>query len=140
MMVSLPEELVTLVATAAADGHPIMAGSVGPDGQPELAYYGSIQPFEGDRLVLWARPPAHIAERLTTQPKLTFVYWNRDRRVMARFYGVGHVVEDPARRRAIYDCAPENERERDLEQAGAAIEVELTRVTGMLNGERFNLE
>lgn len=139
-MVAIPERLRTLIATAAADGHPVVAGSVDPDGQPELAYYGSVQPFDSGTLVLWARPPAHLADRLKARPKITFIYWNRDQRVMARLYGEGHVVDDPERSRAIFDCAPEGERALDAERQGVAIEVELTRIKGVMNGERFSFE
>jgi hypothetical protein len=138
--VVIPERIRALIATASTDGHPIVAGSVDPDGQPELAYYGSIQPFEAGRLVLWARPPAHVADRLSAYPKMSFLYWNRDERVMARLYGTARVVVEPDRRNAIFEVAPERERARDQERDGVAIEVELTRITGHVDGKPFTVD
>jgi hypothetical protein len=136
----IPERIRALISTASADGHPVVAGSVDPDGQPELAYYGSIQPFEAGRLVLWARPPAHVADRLSTYPKMSFLYWNRDERIMARLYGTALVVDEPERRNAIFEAAPPVEQARDQERRGVAIEVELTRVTGVMEGKPFTVE
>lgn len=137
--VVIPERLRALLSTASADGHPVIAASVDADGQPELAYYGSIQPFETGRLVLWARPPAHIADRLDTHPKLSFMYWNRDERVSARLYGTAHVVDEPERRNAIFAAAPQGEQDKDPERQGVAIEVELTRIRGAIEGKPFTV-
>jgi hypothetical protein len=137
--VVIPDAIRALIATAAADGHPIVAGSVDPDGQPELAYYGSVQPFEADSLAMWARPPAHVADRLDAHPKMSFLYWNRDQRTMARLYGTATVVEDQDRRNAIFEAAPQNEQARDEARQGVAIEIRLTRISGSVAGEPFSI-
>lgn len=133
----IPERLRALLSTASDDGYPVIAASVDPDGQPELAYYGSIQPFEAGTIVLWARQPAHIADRLGAHPKLSFMYRNRAERVSARLYGTAHVVDEPERRDAIFAAAPQGEQDKDPGREGVAIEVELTRITGAIQGEPF---
>jgi hypothetical protein len=132
-----PERIRSLVATAAGDGCPLVAGTVDPNGQPELGIYGTIQPFRGGSLALWLRRPENFLQRIVANPKTSFIYWNANEHVMLKFYGTAHVLDDVADRDTVFLGSPENERAADPDRNGTAVEVELHLISGFLDGAPY---
>lgn len=139
-MIVVPDNLRAAVSSASADGFPIVAATVDPDGQPELAFYGSTQPLGEGGLALWARRPENLLKRMETNPRISFIYFNRTTHVAAKFFGTASVISDEAGRTAVFEGSPEGEQALDPERKGTAIAVALHRVTGFSNGEPFTIE
>jgi hypothetical protein len=138
-MIEVPEKFHALINSAAVDGHPMVAASVDADGQPQLSYYGTLQLLPDGRLAWWARRPDNLLGRLENNPRMTFIYWNVDERVLLRFFGSAAVTTDAGDRDAIFDGSPEHERAADPDRKGTAIVVDLTSVSGFASGEPVNL-
>ena len=130
-MIELTEEMATRLASALADGFPVIAASVDADGQPKLAFYGSTHVHDNEHLALWARNPASgLFDRLAANPRMSFLYRNPAERVRWLFEGRASVVTDEAIANAIFEAIPPFEQAMDAERKGRAIVIELDRVTG----------
>ena len=75
-MIVIEQRVRTLVNSAAADGCPMVAAGVDSEGQPQLAYYGTLQLLPDGRLAWWVRKPDNLLERVAHNPRMTFIYWN----------------------------------------------------------------
>ena len=139
-MISIPERLRSLINSAGADGVPIVAASVDAEGQPHLAHYGTIQVFSGAELALWVRKPGNLLARLATNPRMSFIYWNRAERTLIKLRGTSRITLDAAEREAIFVNSPPSEQALDPQRSGIAIIVALEVVEGSAGGEPIQLE
>jgi len=130
-MIELTDEMRSRLRTALADGCPVMAASVDPDGQPKITFYGSAHVHSRDQLAVWVRnPESGVLSRLAANPRMAFLYRHPQDRVRWQFYGRGRVVDDPAVRTAVYDAIPDIEKAMDPDARGKAVLVDVDRVTG----------
>jgi predicted pyridoxine 5'-phosphate oxidase superfamily flavin-nucleotide-binding protein len=130
-MIELTDEMRRRLATALADGWPVVAASVHPDGRPKLSFYGSTQVHDPETLAIWVRDPeAGLLQRIATNPHLAFIYRNGTERIFWQFEGRAAVSDDPAVRDAVYQASPAPERDRDPDQKGVPVLVTIDRVTG----------
>ncbi|MYD64549.1 MAG: hypothetical protein F4X26_00905, partial [Chloroflexi bacterium] len=89
-MIVLTEEMRTAVNNALDDGHPVISTSVGADGQPSLAFFGSTQVYSGDQLAVWVRNrEGGFLQRIAANPHVAFLYRNPDFSQMWQFHGRG---------------------------------------------------
>src|ERR1700738_3938778 len=113
-MIELTDDLRARLASAMADGCPVVAASVDADGQPHLAFYGTTQVYGPEQLAIWVHDPASsLLQRLAPNPRVAFIYWNAAERVMYQFHGQGRLVADEDVRRRVFDQSPERERAVD---------------------------
>ena len=131
MTIELTDEMRERLATALADGCPVIAASVHPDGRPKLSFYGSTQVHDAETLAIWVRDPeAGLLQRIATNPHLAFVYRNGAERIFWQFEGRASVTDEPEVAAAVYDASPAPERDRDPDRKGAAVLVTVDRVAG----------
>ena len=131
-MIELTDDMRTRLSTALADGYPVIAASVEPDGYPKLSFYGSVHVAGPDRLALWHRQPeGGLLDRIAQgNDKIALMYRHAAERVGWQFFGRASVVDDPESATKIYDAIPELEKLLDSERKGKAVVIELDRVTG----------
>ena len=128
-MLKLTDEMRAALETALADGLPVIAASVGADGQPGLSFYGSAQVYDDDHLAIWVRnPQAGFLQRTAANPRVSLVYRNPAERVSWQFHGRAHPSDDEDVRRLVYDRSPQPERDRDPDRAGVAVLIEVDAV------------
>jgi hypothetical protein len=129
MAVLLTNEMRDALASALADGFPVMSASAYGSGQPSLAYFGTAQVFDSERLAVWVRnPQAGFLRRIAENPQVALLYRNPRTRTSWQFHGLARVSVDDAVRRAVFDSSPEVERNLDPERAGVAVLVEVVRI------------
>ncbi len=127
----LPPALRTLVNGALAARTPMLMAHVGPEGQPLLSFRGSLQVLDGERLCMWIRnAQGAFLQAIQAQPRVAFMYRNEDTKATYQFQGRAHCAQESALRQAVYDAAPQVERDHDFAMAGVAVVVTLDRVEG----------
>ena len=110
-------------------GLPVIATSVGDDGQPSLQFFGSAQALSADQLAVWVRNrEGGFLSRIAVNPRIALLYRNPPERVMWQFHGRASVVEDAQLRDTVYETAAQVEQDRDPDRAGAAVVIDLDRV------------
>lgn len=128
-MILLTEEMRTAVNNALDDGHPVISTSVGADGQPSLAFFGSTQVYSDDQLAVWVRNrEGGFLQRIAANAHVAFLYRNPDFSQMWQFHGRARVVDDQQARDTIYDNSDKRERDRDPDRQGVAVVIDLDRV------------
>src|SRR4051812_35197931 len=99
------------LASALADGCPVVISTVDGDGQPHLSFYGTTQVLTSDQLALWVRNPSGgLLARIVDQPRVALLYRNGPDRVNFQFHGRARTVTDEATRTKVFDNSPEIER------------------------------
>lgn len=127
----LPPALRTLVNGALVNRTPMLMAHVGPEGQPLLSFRGSLQVLDDDRLCMWIRnAQGAFLQAIQAQPRVAFMYRNEETKGTYQFQGRAQRMEDAALRQAVYDAAPQVERDHDFAMAGVAVVVTLDRVEG----------
>jgi len=135
-MIQLTDDMRDRLASALADGCPVVAASVDADGQPHLSFFGTTQVYGPDQLAIWVRDPAAaFLHRIAGHPRVAFLYRNGAERVMYQFHGVGRPVADEDVRRRVYERSTEVERSLDPDRRGVAVLIDVDRVRGRLRGE-----
>jgi uncharacterized pyridoxamine 5'-phosphate oxidase family protein len=130
-MVELTEDMRTRLANALADGCPVIAASIEPDGYPKLSFYGSAHVYSSDQLAIWHRKPdAGLMKRLDDHPKMAFMYRNPKDRAFFQFYGRARVSDDPEVRERVYANIPDVEKMFDQERKGVPVLIDVDRVVG----------
>lgn len=136
-MIQLTDEMRERLSTALADGCPVIAASIEPDGYPKLSFYGSAQVYSSDQLALWHRnPDAGLMKRIDDSNKMAFMYRNPKDRAFFQFYGRARVVDDDEVRDTVYANMPEIERMFDAERKGRAVIIDVDRVVGREGEQR----
>lgn len=129
-MIELTDEMRERLASALADGNPVVAASIEPDGYPKISFYGSAQVFSSDQLAVWHRSPdSGLLKRLDASPKIAFMYRAKDR-VFWQFYGRARVSDDPEVRDKVFDSMPDIEKMFDQDRKGKAVLIDVDRVVG----------
>ena len=130
-MIALTDEMRARLASALADGHPVIAATVDESGQPKLSYFGSTHVHSDDQLAIWVRDPeGGTLRRLRSNPRMTFLYRHPIDRVRWIFEGRARPLEQGEERDRVYAETPEFERMMDADRRGVAVVVDLDAVTG----------
>lgn len=130
-VIELTEEMRTRLATALADGYPVVAASVEADGQPKLSFFGSTHVHRSDQLAIWVRnPDSGTLRRIRSNPRMSFLYRNPADRVRWIFEGRARPIDDAAERDEIYGAIPEFEAAMDADRKGVAVVIDVDLVTG----------
>ena len=128
-MIKLDDEWQTAINNAFTDGCPILWASVGADGQPSTAFFGTTQAFSDHEIALWMRTPARgFLKRIAENPKVTMQYRNAGTRMAFQIQGEARVANDPVIDHKVYDSAAEAERNADPERKGLAVVVDIVRI------------
>ena len=128
-MVELTEEIKQAVATAFADGVPMILGSADAAGQPNITVRGTVQVYNDDALAFWARHrDGGTVAGFAANPKVAVLYRNPAKRQGWTFFGRARVADDPQDLERIYTRSPEREQQADPDRQGTGVIIELDRV------------
>lgn len=128
-MIELTDEMRELIGSALDDKLPVVATSVGSDGQPTISFYGSTQVHSGDQLAIWVRNPnAGLLGRLPDNPRMAFMYRNPEQRLGWQFHGRARAIEAGEESQRVFDNSPQLEKDRDPDQGGVAVVIDVDRV------------
>jgi hypothetical protein len=128
----LTQEIKDLVNGSLESGNPILLAVVDAQNRPVLSFRGSTQVHSDDQLGLWARnATGGTIEAIKQNPSVALMYRSATIPLL-KFEGRARVVTDAAERDAVYDAAPQREKDGDKDRTGTAIIVDLDTVFGVL--------
>ena len=127
--IEITEEMKAAINNAVADKSPIIVSSVDATGQPSLSFRGSIQTYSDTQLAMWIRnPEGGILNSVAVNPKIALMYRNAETRVAYMIHAEARRDDSDAVKQAVYEAAPEVERNADPERKGTAVVIDLVRV------------
>jgi predicted pyridoxine 5'-phosphate oxidase superfamily flavin-nucleotide-binding protein len=127
--IELTEEMKTAINNAVADRAPIMVATVDADGQPNMSFRGSTQAYSASQLSIWIRnQDGGLLKSIAANPQIALMYRNPETRLSFQIHGEAKRDDSEAVRQAVYDAAPEVERNADAERKGTAVIVDVVRV------------
>lgn len=128
-MIELTDQMRELVGSALDDQLPIVSSSVDADGQPSISFYGSTQVHSSDQLAIWVRNPnGGLLSRIRGNPHIAFLYRNPAEQIGWQFHGRARVLEAGEESQRVYDNSPQREHDRDPDQLGKAVVIDVDRV------------
>ena len=85
-------------------------------------------------LAIWLRnAEGGLTKAIGKNPKVALMYRdNAPTGGMFHFHGRARITTDPKERKKIYDAAPENERNHDLDMEGGALIIDLDFLQGFV--------
>lgn len=125
------------IDSALADGCVCLIGTADADGQPQISPKGSMLVLDATHLAYWERSNRVAAANVKANPRVTVYYRNTNkseklpRGAVWRFFGKAKVVASGAERDAVWAKVVPAEQEKDPNRAGAAIVIEVSKVTDL---------
>jgi hypothetical protein len=127
----IPDFVKAIVNAALANNTPLIVAYTGDDGAPVLTMRGSTMAYSDTQLSIWVRHAnGGMANTLRKNPKMTLMYRDPPARATLTFQGRGYFNDDPDVRNRVFELMPEVEQRHDLERNGAALIIDVDRVTG----------
>ena len=127
----IPEFVKGLVNSALANNTPLIVAYTDEKGAPNLSMRGSTQAYSDTQLSIWVRHAnGGMANALRKNPYMTLMYRDPPARANLTFEGRAHFEADPEVRERVFDLAPEVEQKHDPGHIGAALIIDIDRVTG----------
>ena len=127
-MIHLTDDMCQAVDNAVADKCPIMVASAGGDGEPDLAFKGSVMVFDREHLAFWEYARGQTLRNLHENPKICLYYRNPATRQIWKFFGEAIVLDEGDLRQQIMDRTIAVELAHDPERKGAAVYIRVDRV------------
>lgn len=132
MSIDLTGEVATAIDEAVMRSETVVVAYVDEDDYPSVSYRGSVHVRNATQIVMWARKADEgIAKAIEAKPKIGMLYFGA-KTPGAKFLSIrGEAKVDPSANDEVYHGMVEGERERDPEQVGVAIVVDVTSVWGL---------
>jgi hypothetical protein len=100
-------------------------------GAPNLSLRGSTQVYSDTQLSMWVRhATGGMANALKKNPRMALMYRDPPARTNLSFEGTAHFETDEDVRNRVFDLSPEVEQKHDLARTGAALLIDITRLSG----------
>lgn len=122
------------IDNALAEGMFCVVATNGADGIPDLGYKGSVIVFDQDHLAFWERTRGQTLTNLRATPGIAVLYFNRERGLHLRMYGVAELYEDGPVRDQIMARVPQAELDRDPERKGLGALIRVDRLEEAFGG------
>jgi len=127
----IPAFVKGIVNAALANNTPMIVAYTGDDGAPVLSLRGSTQVCSDTQLSIWVRHAnGGMANTLRKNPAMALMYRDPPARTTLTFQGRGHFDDTPEVRQRVFELAPEVEQRHDLDMTGAALIIDIDRLTG----------
>jgi len=127
----IPAFVKGMVNAALANNTPLIVAYTDDRGAPNLSLRGSTQVYSDTQLSMWVRHAnGGMANALKKNPLMTLMYRDPPARASLTFEGRAHFETDPDVRDRVFDLAPEVEQKHDPGRTGAALLIDITKVTG----------
>jgi predicted pyridoxine 5'-phosphate oxidase superfamily flavin-nucleotide-binding protein len=132
--VKLSPEMKAAIDGASAKKSPILLSYVDETGQPSLSFRGSAHAYSDDQIAIWLRDAeGGLTKAIAKNPKVAMMYRdNSPTGGMFHLHGRARITTDPQERKRIFDAAPENERNHDLDMEGGAVIIDLDFLQGFV--------
>lgn len=128
---TLPAFAKAIVNGALANNTPMIVAYTDDNGAPNLSLRGSVQVYSDTQLSIWVRHAnGGMANALRKNPRMALMYRDPPARTNLTFEGRAHFEEDAEVRDRVFELAPEVEQKHDPGRIGAALIIDLERVTG----------
>jgi hypothetical protein len=135
MPVQMNELMMSLLASALADGTPCLLGTADDNHHPQISPKGSMAVFDGRTLSYWERSFRGAHRHLQNNPNVV-VYYRNDARAAEmpyrsaalRFHGRARIVLDGPDHERVWELAGEVERKRDPEKKGIAVLIDVDKI------------
>jgi hypothetical protein len=127
----IPPIVKGIVNSALANNTPMIVAYTDENGAPVLSLRGSTQVYSDTQLSIWVRhATGGMAEALRKNPHMALMYRDPPARTTLTFQGRGHFETDDAVRNRVFELAPEVEQKHDLNRTGAALIIDIDRLSG----------
>jgi hypothetical protein len=127
----MPAFVKAIVNSALANNTPLIVAYTDDSGGPNLSLRGSVQAYSDTELSIWVRHAnGGMATTLKKNPRVALMYRDPPARTTLTFEGVAHFESDAETRDRVFDLAPEVEQKHDPNRTGAALIIDVTRLTG----------
>lgn len=127
-MIELTDEMREALDRAMPDGLPVMVGTAGASGMPDLAYKGSVMVWDAEHLAFWERAHGTTLSNLIENPNVCLLYRNPAKRASWKFFGGAELLREGALREAIMARTIPVELDRDPARTGVAVLIRVDRV------------
>ncbi len=129
-------EMAEYVDRAHDDGLTCLVATASIDGQPNLAFKGSVMVWDKDHLAFWERAHGVTLANLEENPRVALVYRNREAGKNWRFWGDAELLRDGEVREGIMGRTYQPELDRDPERKGVAVLIRVNKVGGSTSQQR----
>jgi uncharacterized pyridoxamine 5'-phosphate oxidase family protein len=127
----IPEFVKGIINGALANNTPLIVAYTDDKGAPNLSLRGSTQVYSDTQLSIWVRHAnGGMANQLKKNPQMALMYRDPPARTNLTFEGRGHFETDEEVRNRVFELAPEVEQKHDPNRTGAALIIDITRLTG----------
>jgi hypothetical protein len=127
----LPAFAKGIVNGALANNTPMIVAYTDENGAPNLSLRGSVQVYSDTQLSIWVRHAnGGMANALRKNPRMALMYRDPPARTNLTFEGRVHFETDQDIRDRVFELAPEVEQRHDPGRIGAALIIDLDRVSG----------
>ncbi len=127
----IPPHAKALINSALANNTPMIIAYTDENGAPNLSLRGSTQVFSDTQLSIWVRHAnGGMANALRKNPAMTLMYRDPPARATLTVEGRAHFEADPEVRDRVFELAPEVEQKHDPGRIGAALIIDVIRMTG----------
>jgi general stress protein 26 len=129
MAIELTDEMADEINNALANNMPCLVATAGEDGEPDVAFRGSMMVYDNEHLAFWERSRIESLENLRFNPKVCVFFRNPQSRDHSwRFYGVATIYEEGEMRQKIMDRVVQRELDQDPERKGFGVLIRVDRV------------
>ena len=129
-------EMAEFVDRSGPDGYAMLVATASKNGDPDLAFKGSVMVWDKDHLAFWERAHGVTLANLEENPKAALVYRNREAGKNWRFWGDVELLRDGAVREGIMGRTYQPELDRDPERKGVAVLIRINKVGGTTSQQR----
>jgi len=127
----IPDFVKGYVNSALANNTPMIIAYTDANGAPVLSMRGSTQVYSDTQLSIWVRHASGgMANALRANPRMALMYRDPPARANLLFEGRGHFDEDAEVRDRVWELMPEVEQRHDLGRTGAALIIDVERLSG----------
>lgn len=130
-MIAIIDQMKELVNNALANGSPCILATVSGNGEPDIGYKGSMMVFDDQSLAYWERTRRQHLQNVKENPKVIVLFRDTKTRAAWRFHGTATVHEDGPVREQVMARTVKEELEKDPERKGAAVVIQLNKITNM---------
>ena len=128
---AMPAFVKAIVNGALANNTPMIVAYTDDNGGPNLSLRGSVQAYSDTQLSIWVRhATGGMANTLRKNPRIALMYRDPPARTNLSFEGIAHFEDDADIRNRVFDLAPEVEQKHDPNHNGAALIIDITRLSG----------